>query len=113
MLGDRHGHDVNVKYLIARMYAKKLGLPYINFYTQFPNTADYVARRLHFFFDGGGVSGRFSSLVRTNAEPKSPAQPQSGRYYSEEDLRNDWQGSIGLLVVGVVCIVAVLIWLFL
>lgn len=112
MLGDRHSHDVNVKYLIARMYAKKLGLPYINFYTQFPNTADYVARRLQYFFDGG-VSGRFSSLVQRNTGYERPAQPQSVRYYSEEDLRNDWQGSIGLMIVGVVCIVAVLIWLFL
>lgn len=110
MLGDRHSHDVNVKYLIARMYAKKLSLPYINFYTQFPNTADYVARRLHYFFDGG-VSGRFSSLVQRNTGYERPAQ--TVRHYSENEVGNDGQGSIGLLVVGVVCIVAVIIWLFL
>ena len=110
MLGDRHSHDVNVKYLIARMYAKKLGLSYINFYTQFPNTADYVAHRLHYFFDGG-VSGRFSSLVQRNTGYERPAQPV--RHYSENEVENDGQGSIGLLVVGVVCIVAVIIWLFL
>ena len=46
MLGNGHSHDSNVKYLIARMYAKKLGLPYINFYTQMPNERDYVVGRL-------------------------------------------------------------------
>ena len=46
MLGNGHSHDSNVKYLIARMYAKKLGLPYINFYTQMPNERDYVISRI-------------------------------------------------------------------
>ena len=46
MLGDGHSHSANVKYLIARMYAKKLGLPYINFYTQMPNERDYVVGRI-------------------------------------------------------------------
>lgn len=112
MLGDRHTHNVNVKYLIARMYAKKLGLPYINFYTQFPNTADYVARRLHHFL-GGAVSGRFKSSAETNTESQRPVQPQPVRHYSENEVGNDGQGSIGLMIVGVVCIVAVLVWLFL
>mgnify|MGYP004565263651 FL=1 len=112
MLGDRHTHNVNVKYLIARMYAKKLGLPYINFYTQFPNTADYVARRLHHFL-GGAVSGRFKSSAETNTESQKPVQPQPVRHYSENEVGNDGQGSIGLMIVGVVCIVAVLVWLFL
>ena len=49
MLGNGHSHDSNVKYLIARMYAKKLGLPYINFYTQMPNERDYVIGRIHKF----------------------------------------------------------------
>lgn len=49
MLGDGHSHSANVKYLIARMYTKKLGLPYINFYTQMPNERSYVASRLHRF----------------------------------------------------------------
>ena len=47
MLGDGHSHSSNVKYLISRMYAKKLGLPYINFYTQMPNERGYVASRIH------------------------------------------------------------------
>lgn len=46
MLGDGHSHDSNVKYLIARMYAKKLGVPYINFYTQMPNERNYVIGRI-------------------------------------------------------------------
>ena len=46
MLGKGHSHDSNVKYLIARMYAKKLGLPYINFYTQMPNEKSYVVSRI-------------------------------------------------------------------
>ena len=46
MLGKGHSHDSGVKFLIARMYAKKLGLPYINFYTQMPNERDYVIGRI-------------------------------------------------------------------
>lgn len=49
MLGKGHSHDANVKYLIARMYAKKAGLPYINFYTQMPNERDYVVGRIRKF----------------------------------------------------------------
>ena len=49
MLGNGHSHDSNVKYLIARMYAKKLGIPYINFYTQMPNERDYVISRIRRF----------------------------------------------------------------
>ena len=49
MLGGGHTHSANVKYLIARMYAQKLGLPYVNFYTQMPNERSYVAGRLHRF----------------------------------------------------------------
>ena len=49
MLGDGHSHYANVKYLIARMYAKKIGIPYINFYTQMPNERGYVAGRIHRF----------------------------------------------------------------
>lgn len=51
MLGSGHSHDQNVKYLIARMYAKKLGLPYINFYTQMPNERDYVIGRIRRFMN--------------------------------------------------------------
>lgn len=49
MLGDGHSHCSNVKYLISRAYAKKLGLPYINFYTQMPNERDYVISRIRKF----------------------------------------------------------------
>lgn len=49
MLGNGHTHYANVKFLIARMYAKKIGIPYINFYTQMPNERDYVAGRIHKF----------------------------------------------------------------
>lgn len=49
MLGAGKSHAQNVKYLIARMYAKKCGLPYINFYTQMPNERDYVVSRIHRF----------------------------------------------------------------
>ena len=51
MLGNGHSHDSNVKYLIARMYAKKMGLPYINFYTQMPNERDYVIGRIRKFLN--------------------------------------------------------------
>ncbi len=51
MLGSGHSHDSNVKYLIARMYAKKMGLPYINFYTQMPNEREYVISRIRKFMN--------------------------------------------------------------
>ena len=49
MLGDGASHCRNVKYLISRMYAKKMGLPYINFYTQMPNERAYVVKRIKEF----------------------------------------------------------------
>ena len=49
MLGDGSSHSKNVKYLISRMYAKKMGLPYINFYTQYPNERAYVVNRIREF----------------------------------------------------------------
>ena len=49
MLGSGHSHDENVKYLIARMYAEKLDIPYINFYTQMPNEQNYVIGRIRKF----------------------------------------------------------------
>ena len=51
MLGSGHSHDSNVKYLISRMYAKKMGIPYINFYTQMPNEKDYVVSRIRRFLN--------------------------------------------------------------
>lgn len=49
MLGSGHSHDENVKYLITRMYTEKLGIPYINFYTQMPNERGYVIGRIRKF----------------------------------------------------------------
>lgn len=49
MLGGGHSHDQNVKYLIARKYAQKMNLPYINFYTQMANERNYVIERIHNF----------------------------------------------------------------
>ena len=49
MLGSGHSHDENVKYLIARMYAEKLDIPYINFYKQMPNERNYVIGRIRKF----------------------------------------------------------------
>ena len=46
MLGGGHSHDKNVKYLISRMYCKKLGMPYINFYLQMENERNYVIERI-------------------------------------------------------------------
>ena len=46
MLGNGHCHDSNVKYLISRMYTKKMNVPYINFYTQMPNERGYVIDRI-------------------------------------------------------------------
>ena len=51
MLGKGHSHDENVKYLIARMFAKKLDIPYINFYTQMPNERSYVIGRIRKFLN--------------------------------------------------------------
>ena len=49
MLGDGHSHSAKVKFLIARKYAQKVGLPYINFYTQMPNEKSYVVGRIRRF----------------------------------------------------------------
>ncbi len=51
MLGNSHSHDSSVRYLVARMYAEKLNLPYINFYTQMPNERAYVIGRIRKFLN--------------------------------------------------------------
>lgn len=51
MIGDERSHHQRVKYLISRMYAKKGGLPYINFYTNMPNQTEYVAERVRKFLE--------------------------------------------------------------
>lgn len=54
MLGKGHSHDSNVKYLIARKYANRIQLPYINFYTQMPNERDYVVARIKKLMNDAG-----------------------------------------------------------
>ena len=49
MLGSGNSHSRKVKFLISRMYAKKLSLPYINFYTDKPNEEGYVVERIRKF----------------------------------------------------------------
>ncbi|MBO4670218.1 MAG: hypothetical protein J5640_00015 [Bacteroidales bacterium] len=49
MLGSGHSHDIRVKYLISKAYARKSGLPYINFYTDMPNERSYVVSRIRKF----------------------------------------------------------------
>lgn len=51
MLGAGSSHHKNVKYLVARMFAKKMGLPYINFYTQMDNERTYVVKRIKQFMN--------------------------------------------------------------
>ena len=51
MIGRKGSHSENVKYLISRMYAKKVGLPYINFYTNYPNEKEYVVERIKSFLN--------------------------------------------------------------
>lgn len=47
MIGTKSNHANNVKYLIARMYAKKLNLPYIKFHTHLHNNIAYVILRIN------------------------------------------------------------------
>lgn len=49
MIGCKGSHSENVKFLISRMYAKKVGLPYIHFYTNYPNEKEYVIERIKSF----------------------------------------------------------------
>ena len=46
MLGDGHCHSKHVDFLISRMFAKKLDVPYIGFYLEFPNEEEYVVGRI-------------------------------------------------------------------
>ena len=45
-LGYGSCHDMKKKYLVSRAYARKAGIPYINFYTQFANRKPYVVDRV-------------------------------------------------------------------
>ncbi|MBQ1201429.1 MAG: hypothetical protein IIX59_05565, partial [Alistipes sp.] len=46
MLAEKWKQYNNVKYLISKMYMKKLGIPYIPFYTEMKNDIGYVVERL-------------------------------------------------------------------
>lgn len=46
MIAERCRHSKRVKFLISKMYAKKLNVPYIQFYSEFENNVRYVVSRL-------------------------------------------------------------------
>ena len=46
MIGERRVVSRRVKYLISKMYMKKLQLPYIPFYTEFKNEVGYTVSRI-------------------------------------------------------------------
>lgn len=45
-LGQGSSHDKKKEYLVSRAYARKAGIPYINFYIQFDNDKPYVVNRI-------------------------------------------------------------------
>lgn len=45
-LGGGSSHDMKKEYLVSRAYAKKAGIPYINFYIQFENDKQYIVDRV-------------------------------------------------------------------
>lgn len=49
MIGKYQKQCKYVKFLISKMYAKKLGLPFISFYMDAPNERDYVVERIKKF----------------------------------------------------------------
>ena len=51
MTGYGSCHSRQVKYLISRMYAKKMGLPYISFYLDMRNRREYVISRIRKFMN--------------------------------------------------------------
>lgn len=51
MTGYGSCHSRQVKYLISRMYAKKMGLPYISFYLDMRNRREYVIDRIRKFMN--------------------------------------------------------------
>lgn len=46
MLATTNEHSVKVTYLISKMFAKKLNVPYLGFYTKFNNKEEYVVNRI-------------------------------------------------------------------
>lgn len=49
MIGKSQRQWKYVSFLISKMYAKKLGLPFISFYMDAPNERGYVVNRIHSF----------------------------------------------------------------
>ena len=49
MLGEKWSHYNRVKFLISKMYMKKMGVAYIPFYTELSNDVTYVVHRLREF----------------------------------------------------------------
>ena len=49
VIGKYQGQYRHVNFLVAKMYAKKLGLPFISFYMDAPNERNYVVNRIHQF----------------------------------------------------------------
>ncbi|MCR5325949.1 MAG: hypothetical protein K6E37_04260 [Bacteroidales bacterium] len=50
--GLSRSHNSNAGYLVARMFAKKLNVPYIGFYGEFSNGEDYVVSRIRERLEG-------------------------------------------------------------
>ena len=46
LLGKYQNHSRRVKFLISKMYAKKMGIPFISFYMDAPNDREYVVQRI-------------------------------------------------------------------
>ena len=46
MIGGERSHHAKVKYLISRMYAKKIEVPYLGFYTHMPNKISFVVNHI-------------------------------------------------------------------
>lgn len=89
MLGDGHSHDSEVKYLISRMYCKKINIPYINFYTQFPNTTGYVISRINQFLELGSsccisIQINNEDLKKMNLVSSVEALPYYAEFYSDQ-----------------------------
>lgn len=51
VIGKYQGQYRHVSFLIAKMYAKKLGLPFISFYMDAPNERGYVVNRIRKFMN--------------------------------------------------------------
>ena len=46
VIGKTQSQYKHVSFLIAKMYAKKMGVPFISFYMDAPNEHDYVVNRI-------------------------------------------------------------------